>query len=98
MQAFRVTTIVFAVVCLPVWSYASAQAPQEVQAAVPASKPIGAYDPEDAAPARETPIISIRLTDPDTQLNLPWFVSSIIDAVNTRTPANNLLRTFEQGL
>jgi len=100
MKALRLAgiLIVFAVACLPVSSYASVQFSQEVQADAVAVSLIGAHDSGQAAPAVGKPVISVGLTDPDTQLNLPWFLCDIVDAVNTRTSVSNLLRAIGHDL
>ena len=92
------TLIVFAVACSPAWSYASGQRLSGVQSDTAAPGAIVAHDPRHAAPAAARPVISVGVTDPDTQLNLPWFLTDIINAVNTRTSANDLLRTVGHDL
>jgi len=38
------------------------------------------------------------VTDPGTQLILPWFLADIINAVNTHQSFGSTLNTMKQGL
>jgi hypothetical protein len=43
------------------------------------------------------PVLSVGVSDPDTQLILPWFLTDIINAVNTHESAGDLLHTIRNG-
>ena len=43
------------------------------------------------------PVLSVGVSDPDTQLILPWFLTDIINAVNTHESAGDLLHTIGSG-
>lgn len=38
------------------------------------------------------PVLRVGVSDPNTQLILPWFLADIVDAINNRTPPADLLR------
>ncbi|PCE30776.1 hypothetical protein [Burkholderia ubonensis] len=43
------------------------------------------------------PVLSVGVSDPDTQLILPWFLNDIIDAVNTHESAGDFLHAIRSG-
>ncbi|MXK61430.1 hypothetical protein GRT41_34135 [Burkholderia pseudomallei] len=52
--------------------------------------------PPAAAGAPRPPSIRVCVSDPDTQLNLPWFLTDIINAVNTRQSGGELLHQMRK--
>jgi hypothetical protein len=44
------------------------------------------------------PAISVGVSDPDTKLNLPWFLTDIINAVNTHQSAHCFVRALRSGI
>lgn len=42
------------------------------------------------------PLVSVCVSDPDTQLNLPWFLTDIINAVNTHQSAGDPLHKMKK--
>jgi hypothetical protein len=44
------------------------------------------------------PRLRVGVSDPDTQLILPWFLTDIVNAVNTRESVSDLLHTMKCGL
>ncbi|WOD15156.1 hypothetical protein [Paraburkholderia kirstenboschensis] len=50
------------------------------------------------APATKPPALSVGVTDPNTQLILPWFLADIVNAVNTRQSFGDLMHTMKNGL
>ncbi|NPT43929.1 hypothetical protein GNZ12_21995 [Paraburkholderia sp. 1N] len=79
---FAVPLILFTAACSPAWSDASVHLEQTAQ-------------PVTLVPA---PVISVGVSDPNTQLILPWFLTDIINAINTRTSASDYLRTVGHGI
>ncbi|WP_027801864.1 hypothetical protein [Paraburkholderia dilworthii] len=51
-----------------------------------------------AEPESRPPVLSVGVSDPDTQLILPWFLADIVDAVNTHQSFGDLLHTMKDGL
>ncbi|KVN75392.1 hypothetical protein [Burkholderia ubonensis] len=43
------------------------------------------------------PVLSVGVSDPDTQLILPWFLTDIINAVNTHESSGDFLRAIRSG-
>ncbi|RQQ36005.1 hypothetical protein [Burkholderia stagnalis] len=52
--------------------------------------------PPAAAGARRPLSIRVCVSDPDTQLTLPWFLTDIINAVNTRQSGGELLHQMRK--
>ncbi|RQR63186.1 hypothetical protein DIE07_06295 [Burkholderia sp. Bp9002] len=52
--------------------------------------------PPAAAGAPRPPSIRVCVSDPDTQLNLPWFLTDIINAVNTRQSGREFLHQMRK--
>ncbi|MGZ2749172.1 hypothetical protein [Burkholderia stagnalis] len=52
--------------------------------------------PPAAAGAPRAPSIRVCVSDPDTQLTLPWFLTDIINAVNTRQSGGELLHQMRK--
>ncbi|KVN40074.1 hypothetical protein WJ63_29000 [Burkholderia pyrrocinia] len=52
--------------------------------------------PPAAAGAPRPPSIRVCVSDPDTQLTLPWFLTDIINAVNTRQSGGELLHQMRK--
>ncbi|KVR12684.1 hypothetical protein WK11_32640 [Burkholderia ubonensis] len=50
----------------------------------------------DAATSKP-PVLSVGGSDPDTQLILPWFLTDIINAVNTHESSGDFLRAIRSG-
>ncbi len=67
---------------------------QSAQQSVPQSTQ-QAPQTDDAA-AQKT--LSIGLSDPGTKLILPWFVADLVDAVNQRTPPQDLAKKLRDGI
>lgn len=42
--------------------------------------------------------LQIGLSDPDTQLVLPWFLADLVDAVNQRIPPRELAKKLRDGI
>lgn len=89
--------VMFALACPLAWACAGTQTSSEVRAATAEPGPTVAHEPGHAAPAAK-PVISVGTTYPDTQLILPWFLTDIINAVNTRASACELAHSLRKGL
>jgi len=57
-----------------------------------------AQNPPRAAPASKPPVLSVGVSDPDTQLILPWFLTDMIDAVNSHQSFGDFLNAMKAGL
>ncbi|KWK68657.1 hypothetical protein WM16_25025 [Burkholderia ubonensis] len=78
---------------------------------VPAAKPIARQIPpaahtcaSRASPCAtradatsKPPVLSVGVSDPDTQLILPWFLTDIINAVNTHESSGDFLHAIRSG-
>ncbi|OJA97125.1 hypothetical protein [Burkholderia ubonensis] len=77
----------------------------------PSTQPIARQIPPDAhtcasraspcatrdAATSKPPVLSVGVSDPDTQLILPWFLTDIITAVNTHESSGDFLRAIRSG-
>lgn len=46
----------------------------------------------------QPPVLSIGASDPDTKLNLPWFLTDIVNAVNTHQSARCFFHALKSGI
>lgn len=67
--------------------------PADGRNCVPAGSSDAARQP--GSPAKP-PSIRVCVSDSNTQLNLPWFLTDVIDAVNTRQTPGALLHRMRQ--
>ncbi|MGH8778075.1 hypothetical protein [Paraburkholderia sp.] len=44
------------------------------------------------------PVLRVGVSDPNTQLILPWFLADIVDGINNHTPPGDLLRKAAHDL
>ncbi|WP_206952622.1 hypothetical protein [Trinickia acidisoli] len=51
-----------------------------------------------SAAAPKPPVLSIGVSDPNTKLNLPWFLTDFVNAVNTHQSAHCLLHALRSGI
>jgi hypothetical protein len=73
-----------AVVSTPAWSDAND---------VPAATATSHVSATNQSPSKAAePVLRVGVSDPNTQLILPWFLADIVDAINNRTPPADLLR------
>jgi hypothetical protein len=100
MNALRLATplVLIALACSPAWSYGSVQLAQEAQPDTRAPTSAAAQDPHYAAPKADTPVITVGVSDPNTQLILPWFLTDIINAVNSHSSADEFLHNVGRGM
>ncbi|KVR25279.1 hypothetical protein WK15_00985 [Burkholderia ubonensis] len=77
----------------------------------PSTQPIARQIPPDAhtcasraspcatrdAATSKPPVLSVGVSDPDTQLILPWFLTDIINAVNRHESSGDFLRAIRSG-
>jgi len=94
---FAAALVVLTAGCASTWS------PANHQTARPSPANADTYIPhttDGATPADSTskpPRLSVGVSYPDTQLILPWFLTDIINAVNTHESAGDLLHTIGRG-
>ena len=105
MKRLNVTaTAVAAVVTVLVAGCSSASPPlgeSVAQRRPPVTETRAARSHQDGAraePGSGQPVLSVGVSDPDTQLILPWFLADIVDAVNTHQSFGDLLHTMKSGL
>ncbi|MGF7000780.1 hypothetical protein [Paraburkholderia sp. GAS32] len=100
MTALRSTVplILLSAACSPAWPDASTHPGPTAQpdALVPA--PVAVNDQKHTTPPANASILSVGVSDPNTQLILPWFLTDIINAINTQTSAGNFLRTAGRSI
>ncbi|KWF67628.1 hypothetical protein NUV25_03730 [Burkholderia pseudomultivorans] len=89
--------LVFAATSLPTVAAASPGGASPVPAAGRNCVPAGSSDAarQPGSPAKP-PSIRVCVSDSNTQLNLPWFLTDVIDAVNTRQSPSALLHRMRQ--
>jgi hypothetical protein len=96
MKAFRFTAalVVLAAGC------SSTRPPQTVQHIPADTKTCIAcanHSPTRVDSASKRPVLSVGVSDPDTQLILPWFLTDIINAVNAHESVSDSLHTIRSG-
>lgn len=78
--------------------YARTAAPQITRAepseCTASADPSLAPKKSDAQP----PVLSIGVSDPDTKLNLPWFLTDIVNAVNTHQSTRCFFHALKSGI
>ncbi|MGG1943957.1 hypothetical protein AB1286_04015 [Trinickia sp. NRRL B-1857] len=99
MKGFRyaVASIVIAAGSLSALCYASAEtarstrtAPDECNVSADASAAPGATSTR--------PALTVGVSDPNTKLNLPWFLTDLVNAVNTHQSPHCLMRALRNGI
>ena len=95
---FIVPLILLTAACSPAWPDASTHLRQTAQPDTLVPAPVAVNDQKHTAPPANAPVISVGVSDPNTQLILPWFLTDIINAINTRTSAGDFLRTVGRGI
>ncbi|MEQ5839205.1 hypothetical protein BWP39_04235 [Paraburkholderia acidicola] len=81
--------IVCAAACSSAWSSTSVPTSSDAGAAV--------QNKGRTAPTAQ-PILKVGVTDPNTQLILPWFLTDTINAINTRSSPGDLLHKLGHDL
>ncbi|HEX7934917.1 MAG TPA: hypothetical protein VF573_17830 [Paraburkholderia sp.] len=93
---------VLAAGCSPAWppahEAASAQVSQQAQQTQQAQQQQAHQQTQQQQPPHKPPVLSVGVSDPDTQLVLPWFLADIVNAVNTHQSAGGLMQTMKGGL
>lgn len=105
MKSFRSTAafttlaalVVLAAGCSSAWPPAGRQTVQPVPAYTDTCIPCANHGAMRADSASKQPVLSVGVSDPDTQLNLPWFLADLINAVNTHESVGDLLHTIRSG-
>jgi hypothetical protein len=97
MRSFCTTfaLVVLAAGCSSTWSPANKQGvphfPTDTDTCASRTKQGAAR--ADSVP--KPPVLRVGVSDPDTQLILPWFLADIINAVNTHQSVSDLLHTMK---
>lgn len=68
---------------------------QDVQMMLAQSQP---EQPSHATEPTSQPRLRIGLSDPNTQLVLPWFLADLVDAVNQRTSPHDFAKKLRDGI
>lgn len=99
MKPFRSTAalVVLAAGCCSTSPPAPRQTVQPLQADTYTCTPSANHNATRAEVASNPPRLRVGVSDPDTQLILPWFLTDIINAVNTRESVSDLLHTMRCG-
>ncbi|MGN6231951.1 MAG: hypothetical protein ACTHNZ_12440 [Trinickia sp.] len=48
--------------------------------------------------ASKPPVLSVGVSDPNTKLNLPWFLTDAVNAINTHQSARCFARALRSGI
>jgi hypothetical protein len=92
-------TAIFAAGCSSTWPpSAERDARQVPPTAATSTTPTARTDQHASKSKPKPPVLSVGVTDPNTQLILPWFLADIINAVNTHQSFGSTLNTMKQGL
>ncbi|CAH2797063.1 MAG: hypothetical protein PPHEINF_4421 [uncultured Paraburkholderia sp.] len=107
MKLFRVTATATAAAALALllaacsssaWPPAGEPVAQRVSSAADTGAMHTSQSPPRAAPASKQPVLSVGVSDADTQLILPWFLTDMIDAVNSHQSFGDFLNAMKAGL
>jgi hypothetical protein len=96
MKPFRFTAalVVLAAGCSSTWS---PQTVQHIPADTDTCIPCANHSPTRADSTSKRPVLSVGVSDPNTQLILPWFLTGIINAVNAHESVSDSLHTIRSG-
>ena len=99
MKPFRSTAalVVLAAGCSSTWSPANKQTVQHIPADTDTCIPCANHSPTRVDSTSKRPVLSVGVSDPDTQLILPWFLTDIINAVNAHESVSDSLHTIRNG-
>jgi hypothetical protein len=99
MKPFRSTAalVVLAAGCSSTWSPANKQTVQHIPANTDTCIPRATHGATRADSTSKPPVLSVGVSDPDTQLILPWFLTDIINAINAHESVSDLLHTIRSG-
>lgn len=77
--------------------YANAETARSTRTA-PDECNVSANAPAAPGSASKPPVLTIGVSDPNTQLNLPWFLTDVVNAVNTHQSPHCLMRALRNGI
>jgi hypothetical protein len=99
MKPLRSTAalIVLAAACFSTASGAGQQNVQRVPGDAKNCVPPATRGATSADAKARPPLIRVCVSDSDTQLNLPWFLTDTINAVNAHESAGDLLHKIKNG-
>ena len=99
MKPFRFTAalVVLAAGCSSTWSPANKQTVQHIPADTDTCIPCANHSPTRVDSTSKRPVLSVGVSDPDTQLILPWFLTDIVNAVNAHESVSDSLHTIRSG-
>jgi hypothetical protein len=90
--------MIIAAASLPALGYANAEAHPSTRAG--ANECTTSADPSitPTGSASKPPVLSVGVSDPNTKLILPWFLTEIVNAVNTHQSAHCFVRALRSGI
>jgi hypothetical protein len=99
MKPFRSTAalLVLAAGCSSTWPPASKETVQHIPADTDTCIAHTDHGATRANSTAKPPVLSVGVSDPDTQLTLPWFLTDIINAVNAHESVSDLLHAITSG-
>jgi hypothetical protein len=99
MKGFRdvVASIVIAAGSFSTLCYANGETARSTRTA-PDECNVSADASAAAGPASKPPVLTIGVSDPNTKLNLPWFLTDLVNAVNTHQSPHCLVRALRNGI
>ena len=71
---------------------------QDLQGMLAHSQPPQQIQPAKAAEPASTDTLRIGLSDPGTQLVLPWFLADLVEAVNRRATPQDFAKKLQDGI
>lgn len=100
MKAFPylAASMIVAAASFPALCHAQSEAPLPARAT--ANECAVSADPSIAptGTASKPPVLSVGVSDPNTKLNLPWFLTDIVNAVNTHQSARCFAQALRRGI
>jgi hypothetical protein len=85
--------------CSPAWPPSNQQSAQQTVQRLPADTNTSCvnHGAARAGCTSKPPVLIVGVSDPDTQLILPWFLTDIVNAVNTHESVSDFLSTIKSG-
>lgn len=99
MKSYRsvAALAVFTAGCSSAWPPNNQQSAQHRPADTNENVPCVNYGAARAGCTSKPPVLVVGVSDPDTQLILPWFLTDIVNAVNTHESVGDFLSTIKSG-
>ena len=83
--------------CSSAWPPSNQQSAQRLPSDTNTSVPCANYGAARTGCTSKPPVLVVGVSDPDTRLILPWFLTDIVNAVNTHESVGDFLSTIKSG-